>query len=80
VGLGGRGGGRRWGSHGGRGGGEEELVGEGLPGEQEVRELLGWLDWTEKGRREGSTGTGTHRRGGNGGEVVPVEVRPREVA
>jgi hypothetical protein len=34
VGLGGRGGGRRWGSHGGRDGGEEELVGEGLPGEE----------------------------------------------
>jgi hypothetical protein len=27
VGLGGRGGGRRWGSHGGRGGSEEELIG-----------------------------------------------------
>jgi hypothetical protein len=25
---------RRWGSHGGRGGGAEELVGEGLPGEE----------------------------------------------
>jgi hypothetical protein len=34
VGLGGRGDGRRWGSHGGRGGGTEELFGEGLPGEE----------------------------------------------
>jgi hypothetical protein len=34
VGLGGRRDGQRWGSHGGRGGGAEELVGEGLPGEE----------------------------------------------
>jgi hypothetical protein len=34
VGLGGRGDGRRWGSHGGRGGSAEELVGEGLPSEE----------------------------------------------
>jgi hypothetical protein len=34
VGLGGRGDGRRWGSHGGQSGGAEELVGEGLPGKE----------------------------------------------
>jgi hypothetical protein len=34
VDLEGRGGDRRLGSHGDRGGGEEELVGEGLPGEE----------------------------------------------
>jgi hypothetical protein len=40
VGLGGRGGDRRWGSHGGRGGGEEELVGEGLPGKEGGQALV----------------------------------------
>jgi hypothetical protein len=39
----------------------------------------GWIG-RRKGGGRGSTGTGTHRQGGNGGEVVPVEVRPREVA
>jgi hypothetical protein len=34
VGLGGRGDGWRWGSHGGRCGVEEELVGDGLPDEE----------------------------------------------
>jgi hypothetical protein len=34
VGLGGRGGDRRWGSHGGRGGGGEELVGEEFLGKE----------------------------------------------
>jgi hypothetical protein len=34
VGLGGRGGDRRWNAHGGRGGGEEGLVGEGFSGEE----------------------------------------------
>jgi hypothetical protein len=32
--LGGRGDGHRWGSHGGQGCDEEELIGEGLPGEE----------------------------------------------
>jgi hypothetical protein len=40
VGLGVRGGGRRWGSHGGRGGGEEELIGEGLSGEEGGQALV----------------------------------------
>jgi hypothetical protein len=50
VGLGGRGGDRRRGSHGGRDGGEDELIGKGLP-RQEEGKLSGWSDWTEKGRR-----------------------------
>jgi hypothetical protein len=40
VGLGGRGGDRRWGSHSSRGGGEEELVVEGLPGEEGGQALV----------------------------------------
>jgi hypothetical protein len=40
VGLGGRGCDRRRGSHGGRGGGEEELIGEGLPGEEGSQALV----------------------------------------
>jgi hypothetical protein len=40
VGLGGRGVGRRWDSHGGRGGGVEELIGEGLPGEEGGQALV----------------------------------------
>jgi hypothetical protein len=44
---------------------EEGVAGGGVPTaaealvyllQQEVRELLGWLDWTEKGRREGFDG------------------------
>jgi hypothetical protein len=72
VGLGGRGGDRRWVSHGGRSGGGKELVGERPPGEegsqvlaqqlqQEKRKLLGWLDHSEEGRKDGCDG-----------EVVPV--------
>jgi hypothetical protein len=64
VGLGRRGVDRRWVSHGGRGGGGEELVGERFPGEeggqvlvqqlqQEKRKLLGWLDRSEEGRKDG---------------------------
>jgi hypothetical protein len=64
VGLGGRGGDRRWVSHGGQSGGGDELVGERLPGEeggkvlvqqlqQEKRKLLGWLDRSEEGRKDG---------------------------
>jgi hypothetical protein len=63
VGLGGRGGDRRWVSHGGRGGGGGELVGGRLPREeggqvlvqqlqQEERKLLGWLGRSEEGRRD----------------------------
>jgi hypothetical protein len=40
VGLRGRGGDRRRGSHGGRVGGEEELVSEGLPGEEGGQALV----------------------------------------
>jgi hypothetical protein len=40
VGLGGREGDRRWGSRGGRGGGEEGLVGEGFPGEEGGQALV----------------------------------------
>jgi hypothetical protein len=67
VGLAGRGGDRRWVSHGGRSGGGEELIGERLPDEeggqvlvqqlqQEKRKLLGWLDWSEEGRKDGFEG------------------------
>jgi hypothetical protein len=63
VGLGGREGDRRWGSHGCRGGGGEELVGERVPSkegsqvlvqqlQQEERKLLGDLDRSEEGRRD----------------------------
>jgi hypothetical protein len=31
---------RRWGSHGGRGGGEEGLIGEGFPGEEGSQVLV----------------------------------------
>jgi hypothetical protein len=75
--LGRRGVDRRWASHGGRGGGGEELVGERFPDEeggqvlvqqlqQEKRKLLGWLDRSEEGRKDGFDG----RRGGSDGEVV----------
>jgi hypothetical protein len=67
VGLGRRGVDRRWVSHGGRGGGGEELIGERFPGEegcqvlvqqlqQEKRKLLGWLDQSEEGRKDGLDG------------------------
>jgi hypothetical protein len=63
VGLGEREGDRRWGSHGGRGGGGEELVGERVPGveggqvlvqqlQQEERKLLEELDRSEEGRTD----------------------------
>jgi hypothetical protein len=67
---------RRWGSHGGRGSGGEELVVERVPAskwgnapvqklQQEERKLLVRLNWTEKERREGFDGdrSSAERRG-----------------